>query len=65
MTVSDLRKQLKGVDGKLIVYTADHDQSEYETNGIVNFAFVVDQSENEYDVEDIFKIEGKYFVLRP
>lgn len=43
MTVSDLRKALKGVKGTLDVYTRDHDHNEYEVNGLTNSAGVIDQ----------------------
>ncbi len=73
MTVSQLRKKLKGIDGNLPVYIADHDHAEYETNSIANQAYVVDYKDlSDYSKEqmkkrgDEFSRQAKkYLVIRP
>ncbi len=65
LTVSQLRKKLKGIDCKLPVYIADHDHGTYETNGRLSFVRVVNQADNEIErIEPQFIIKGKYLVLR-
>lgn len=72
LTVKQLRQALKGVDGEMRVYTSDHDHSEFETNGIASHAFVEDQSNaDEHSMKylnskkgEMFKIKGKYFVIK-
>lgn len=67
MTVSELRKTLVGVNGKIEVHTRDHDHSEYETNGLASYAGVIDQRDMEdwerKDLDDIFLIKKKYFIV--
>lgn len=43
MTVSELRKALKGIKGDTPVYMADHDHGTYETNSLVNRVMLIDQ----------------------
>jgi hypothetical protein len=67
MIVADLRKALKGVRGNLEVYTRDHDHGKYETNGLARCGEVINQKEmNNWErehLDDIFKIDKKYFVV--
>lgn len=69
MTIKELRKQMRGLDENLEIYTADHDHSEWETNGKTFCAEVRNQSEmNEHAKESLnqnpeFKIDGDYFVI--
>lgn len=68
MTVGELIKKLKGLDGNLPVYISDHDHSEWETNGKLNSVYKVNQKDmdkwNKKHLDPIFKIEGEYLVLR-
>lgn len=71
LTVGKLRKCIRGVNPNMVVYIADHDHAEYETNSVAGLAYVVDQSNlSEFEKERLdknpeLKIEGKYFVIRP
>lgn len=70
MTVSELRKLLKNMDGRMQVYAADHDHSDWETNGPVRSVEIVEQSKmDSYAKEYLnrfpeYKIRGKYVCLR-
>ena len=70
MTVSELRKKLKGINGKLPVYIADHDHGEYDVNSIANQVFIVNRDEmSNWDKknEDQSQRDNpkKYLVIRP
>lgn len=67
MTVSELRKALKGINGKLTVYSQDHDHGVYETNGRVSSVSVIDQKNMEdwekKNFDPVHKRKGKYLVI--
>lgn len=67
MTVSELRKALKGVNGKLEVFTRDHDHNTFETGGLVRSAKVIDQKEmDDWErkrLDPIFIKNKKYFIV--
>jgi len=67
MTVADLRKAIKGVDGKMPIYSRDHDHSTYETNGPIGLVEVLDQEDmDEWDKKSLDEphiIKGKYLVI--
>ena len=70
LTVGQLKKALKGIDDKTPVYLADHDHSEWETNGQANRVEVINQKEFDQWTQDRlnkdsqFKIDGNYVVIR-
>ena len=70
MTIKELRKQLRGLDENLEIYTADHDHSEWETNGKASCVEVRNQSEMDgYAKESLrknpeFKIDGYHVVIK-
>jgi alpha-N-acetylglucosamine transferase len=70
LTVGQLKKALKGIDEKTPVYLADHDHSEWETNGQANRVEVINQKDFDEWTQDRlkkdsqFKIEGTYVVIR-
>lgn len=70
LTVGKLRDILKGLPDNMPIYTADHDHSEWETNGRASYAEVRNQKDmSDYAKEclerdkGIFKRKGKYFVI--
>jgi len=70
LTVGQLKKALKGIDDKTPVYLADHDHSEWETNGQANRVEVINQKDFDQWTQDRlkkdseFKIDGTYVVIR-
>lgn len=70
MTVSELRKKLKGLKGDMPVYISDHDHGEYETNGSLGSVKVINHSNmDEMDLKshrrDGFEIKhGDYLSLK-
>lgn len=68
MTVSELRKKLKGVNGDLPVFVSDHDHGRYEWNGKVGDVLLL----NQRDMDDFerkaldknFAIIGNYISIR-
>jgi len=69
MTIKELKEVIKDLPDNMPVYAADHDHSEWETNGPVRFVDVVDQSKlDEYEhmllkQNPEYKIKGRYLVL--
>lgn len=65
LTVSDLRKALKGLKGNTPVYVSDHDHGKYETISKAYRAEKLNQEEADPwdEVDEDFKIEGDYFVV--
>lgn len=70
LTVGQLKKALKGIDDKTPVYLADHDHSEWETNGQADRVEVINQKDFDQWIQDRlkkdneFKIDGNYVVIR-
>ncbi len=70
LTVGQLKKALKGIDDKTPIYLADHDHSEWETNGQANRVEVINQKDFDQWTQDRlkkdsqFKIDGTYVVIR-
>lgn len=70
MTVSELRKYLKGVPGSMPVYIADHDHAEFEVNSIAGYAEVMDKRDADAEREratnyQFDNLPNKYLVIRP
>ena len=70
LTVGQLKKALKGIDDKTPIYLADHDHSEWETNGQASSIDIVNQKNFDQWIQDRlerdseFKIDGNYVVIR-
>lgn len=70
LTVGKLKKKLKGIPDSTPIYTADHDHSSWETNGLASQVEFLNQNdmsdmEKEFLEEDpVFKIKGSYVVIR-
>lgn len=70
MKVKELIEELKKMPQNAIVYTADHDHSDLETNSKVKQVESVNQNDlDDYAKERLekdpyFKIKGTYVVLR-
>ncbi len=69
MTVSQLRKALKGINGKMEVYLCDHDHGTYEYNGKLGCVMKVNQKDNKNEYrtkqdDEIFTAKGTYLTLR-
>jgi hypothetical protein len=70
LTVGQLKKALKGIDDKTPIYLADHDHSEWETNGQANQVQVINQKDFDQWIQarlkkdSQFKIDGNYVVIR-
>lgn len=68
VTVSQFRKMLKGIDGKLPIYIADFDQGIYETSGSPSSVCVLDRNEApDFELRRISEndiVKGKYCVIR-
>ena len=70
LTVGKLKKALKGIDDKTPVYLADHDHSEWETNGRASIVELINQKDfddyiqGEIEKDSCFKIDGNYIVIR-
>ena len=67
MTVKQLKKLLSKVPDNAIVYTADHDHSEWETNGMVLSVTYIENQKKEfpegtYAREELNK-DGQCFVI--
>lgn len=65
MKVSELRKILKNVPGDLDIYTADHDHDDFEVNGLVSYAMIIEYTEQNKLNSGYFsdKQPKKYFVI--
>lgn len=65
MTVSELRKALRGLRGDMDVYTRDHDQTWYETNADVRSVEVVSRREmDDYERGQARRDHGDDFDCR-
>ena len=68
MTVSELRKKLKGIDGNIEIYISDHDHGTYETNGKLKDLRILNQKDmsdwDKQNLDEIFKIKGTYVSMR-
>ncbi len=67
MTVSELRKLMKGVPGNLKVYIRDHDHSRYEYNGAAGHAEIVNRKEKrswEIIDKEYHSAPNKYFIIQ-
>ena len=69
LTVGKLKKLLKGIDDKTPIYLADHDHSEWETNGTASDVRIVNQNDfdewtqKRLEKDEQFKIKGTYVVI--
>lgn len=65
-----IKKSVKRDSRQYARFTADHDHSEFETNGRAGHAELknqknAEQYQKEYlDKNDFFKIKGNYFVIK-
>ena len=70
MKVKELISHLQKMPQNSVVYTADSDHSEWETNSKVTGVYRVNQKnfdewiKNRLQEEPCFKIEGTYVVIR-
>lgn len=75
MTVGELKKKLRDIPNEAVVYTADHDHSEWESNGQVSSVIYIENQEAEFpegtyareELEadgGVFKIDTPYVLLK-
>ena len=68
MTIKELRKKLRGLDENMKVYIANHDHSEWETDGLASNADIRNQDDFKGELLDEPDnsqptINGDYLVI--